>query len=492
MIRLYLKDNQVLGTDDTPCEQTMQWIHEGASVEDCTDAFRGQLELGDSSFAWSPMQTVCTKAESLYLWSTEAPPALDDVCQVYEVGGAVRDSLLSIEPTDRDYVVVGATPALMQRLGFNQEGFNFPVFLHPDTGDKYTLARTDRKVGIGYKGFMTNSSRTVRLSEDLERRDLTINAIARTLEGKLIDPHNGMSDLQNKVLRHVNDAFAEDPLRVLRVARLAATLPNFTIAPATKTLMMQLVRDGALAKVTAKRVWREIDKALTTRAPATFLTVLREVGALQVILPEIDNLFGVPQPPRQHPEIDTGVHTLMALQQAVSLTNDPAIRFAVMVHDLGKARTPKDQLPQHKNIEKDSLQLLEQLTDRLQYIPRKYEELAKLVIANHTRMHQIRELRPKKIFRLLEDLGTFSWGRVEWVEEFALANEADARGRQGWEQRSYPHGEILREARDLAVAVDVVEDDRPAENLRAPGYYKRLEQTRIAAIRQMCRQRLGH
>lgn len=492
MTRVYVKDGRVLGTDNASLEQTDQWMDQEANVEDCTDALRGQLELGDPTYAWSPMHTVCTKAESLYLWSTQPPPALTDICQVYEVGGAVRDSLLGVEPANRDYVVIGATPALMQRLGYKQMGFNFPVFLHPDTRDKYTLARTDRKVGTGYKGFMTNSSRSVTLSEDLERRDLTINAIARTREGKLIDPHNGLSDLQDKVLRHVNDAFAEDPLRILRVARFAASLPSFTIAPCTKKLMTQLVQNGALSNVTAKRVWHEIDKALTTPAPATFLTVLREVGALQVILPEIENLFGVPQPPRQHPEIDAGVHTLMALQQAVNLTDDPTVRFAVMVHDLGKARTPKDQLPRHANIEKDGLELLEQLTVRLPHIPTKYIELAKLVIANHTRMHRIRELRPKKIYKLLEDLGTFSWGRVKWVEAFAIANEADARGRQGWEQRSYPHGDILREALDLAVAVDEVEEDRPADKLRAPGYYKRLEQARIAAIRQMCRQRLGH
>jgi len=373
---------------------------------------------------------------------------------IHLVGGAVRDALLGLPTADRDWVVTGATPAQMQDLGYRPVGKDFPVFLHPQSKEEYALARTERKSGHGYKGFVFNADPSVTLEEDLQRRDLTINAIAQDAQGRIIDPWGGVRDLQARVLRHVSPAFAEDPLRVLRVARFAARFAplGFRVAPETLALMQQLGASGELAHLVAERVWQEMEKALREVAPAAFFRVLRDCGALQRILPEVDALFGVPQPAQHHPEIDTGVHVLMCLEQAARLSTDPVVRFATLVHDVGKGTTPPRFWPSHHGHEERGVALIAGLCERLR-VPARFAALARLVSQYHTHCHRAMQLRPDTVLKLLEALDAFR--RPLQLEQFLLACEADARGRTGFEERPYPQADRLRRAFAAASALDI-------------------------------------
>jgi tRNA nucleotidyltransferase (CCA-adding enzyme) len=361
--------------------------------------------------------------------------------KTYLVGGAVRDSLLEIPIKERDWVVVGATVQEMLDLGFKPVGKEFPVFLHPKTRDEYALARTEKKIGRGYHGFEFHADPDVTLEEDLKRRDLTINALAQDDDGTIIDPFHGQQDLKNKILRHVSNAFAEDPVRILRVARFAARFADFKIAPETMQLMKNMVQTGEVNALVAERVWQELERALCERHPKRFIEVLRECGALKIIFPEIDALFGVPNPVEWHPEIDSGIHTLMTLQMAVKLTYDPTIRFAVLVHDVGKAKTDKELLPEHHGHEKIGVALVKDLCERL-HVPRKYQDLAEMVTKYHGASYKINEFSPNAVLRLLEKLDAFR--RPERFEKFLIACEADARGRKGFEDRLFPEADHLR------------------------------------------------
>ena len=374
--------------------------------------------------------------------------------KIHLVGGAVRDALLGLSTSDRDWVVTGATPAQMQALGYRPVGKDFPVFLHPHSKEEYALARTERKSGHGYKGFVFNADPAVTLEEDLQRRDLTINAIARTEDGQIIDPWGGVRDLEARVLRHVSPAFAEDPLRVLRVARFAARFAplGFRVAPETLTLMRQLSSSGELQHLVAERVWQEMEKALGEPAPAEFFRVLRECGALQVILPEVDALFGVPQTALHHPEIDTGVHVLMRLEQAARLSADPVVRFATLVHDLGKGTTLPAYWPSHHGHEERGVALIAALSERLR-VPTRFAAIGRLVSQYHTHCHRAGQLRADTLLKLLEALDAFR--RPLQLTQFLLACEADARGRTGFEERPYPQADRVRAAFAAASAIDI-------------------------------------
>lgn len=368
------------------------------------------------------------------------------------VGGAVRDTLLGIEPKERDWVVVGATPEQLKAQGYKQVGKDFPVFLHPKTHEEYALARTERKTAPGYHGFSMHAAPDVTLEEDLLRRDLTINAIAQTASGQLIDPFNGQQDLADKLLRHVSPAFSEDPVRILRVARFAARFAHlgFTIAPETNELMRDMVNAGEVDALVAERVWTETERALGEKNPARFFEVLRDCGALEKLFPEIEHLFGVPQPEKHHPEIDTGLHTLMVLTQAARLSPDTRVRFAALVHDLGKGTTPKDQWPKHIAHEERGVPLVEDLCQRLR-VPKSYRELAVAVTRYHLHYHRAAELKPATLLKLFGALDAFR--RPERFELFILACEADSRGRTGFENAHFDQPGILRRTRDAAAAV---------------------------------------
>jgi len=400
---------------------------------------------------------------------------------VYEVGGAVRDSLLGLPVVERDFVVVGATPTEMIGLGYKQVGRDFPVFLHPVTGAEYALARTERKSGSGHTAFAIDASPDVSLEDDLSRRDLTINAMARDTTGKIIDPHGGQSDLEARRLRHVSGAFAEDPLRVLRVARFAARLHalGFTVDESTLELMRDIAASGELETLTAERVWQETEKALRADRPAVFFEVLRKANALKVIFPEIDRLFGVPQPPKWHPEIDTGVHSLLALAQAARLSPDPVVRFAVLVHDLGKGTTPKEMLPRHHGHEQRSVRLIEALGERLR-VPKRYLALAHSVAEFHGIAHRAAELRPETMLKLLTAIGALRNPAV--LEDFVTACVADLRGRTGLEASPYPQGDRLRLALTAATAIRA--DDLPDKTLEGKAIGAALAARRVAAIRE--------
>src|SRR5688572_24768063 len=350
--------------------------------------------------------------------------------KIYEVGGAVRDALLGLPVEERDWVVVGATPDDLTAQGFKRVGKDFPVFLHPKTGEEYALARTERKTGRGYTGFAFDTAATVTLEQDLERRDLTINAIARSSDGEIIDPWSGRADLAARVLRHVSPAFREDPLRVLRVARFAARFAplGFTVAPPTLALMKEIVAAGEMEALTVERVWQETVKGLRTERPDVYFEVLRSCGALARLFPEVDALFGVPQPERWHPEIDTGVHLLMALRVAAELSKSETVRFAVLTHDLGKGTTPSAILPAHHGHEGRSVELLEALCARLP-VPNKFRELAVLVARHHGVVHKAAELRPQTVLKLITE--TDGIRQPDRFDELLLACEADARGRKG-------------------------------------------------------------
>ena len=369
---------------------------------------------------------------------------------IYLVGGAVRDKLLGLPIKDRDWVVVGATPEVMSTRGYKMVGADFPVFLHPDTKEEYALARTERKSGRGYKGFTVYAGADVTLEQDLARRDLTINAMAEDGNGRLIDPFHGADDLKRGILRHVAPAFAEDPLRVLRVARFAARF-GFVVAVETMALMQTIVAAGEMEVLVAERVWSELERALGEKQPVRFFEVLRECGALKRLMPELDALFGVPQPPEHHPEIDTGVHTFMVLAQAARLSSDSRVRFAALVHDLGKGSTPAAQWPKHYGHEQRGVALVRAICERFR-VPNEFRDLAILVTRYHAHCHRAAELRDDTLLETLEALDAFR--RPERVEAFVLACEADARGRTGYEHRPYPQADIFRRAFAAARAVD--------------------------------------
>ncbi|WP_239953813.1 multifunctional CCA addition/repair protein [Pantoea sp. Z09] len=372
--------------------------------------------------------------------------------KTYLVGGAVRDALLNLPVKDRDWVVVGATPDALQAQGFQQVGRDFPVFLHPDSREEYALARTERKSGNGYTGFVTWSAPDVTLEQDLQRRDLTINAIAQADNGDLIDPFQGQRDLQARLLRHVSDAFNEDPLRVLRVARFAARFAhlNFRIADETQALMRQMAASGELGHLTAERVWKETEKALTSRNPQVYFQTLRDCGALAVLFPELDRLFGIPAPAKWHPEIDTGVHTLMTLTLAASLSDEVEVRFATLFHDVGKALTPPEKWPSHHGHGAAGVPLVEALCQRLR-VPNAIRDLALLVTEFHDIVHTIERQSADALVALFDRID--AWRKPQRVEQIALTSEADARGRAGLESMAYPQGDYLRQAFALAQSV---------------------------------------
>jgi tRNA nucleotidyltransferase (CCA-adding enzyme) len=399
--------------------------------------------------------------------------------KIYLVGGAVRDKLLGFNPGEKDWVVVGATPEEMLEKGFKQVGKDFPVFLHPQTHEEYALARTERKTAPGYKGFEFHSTSDVTLEQDLLRRDLTINAMAEDEAGNIIDPYNGILDLDQRILRHVSAAFSEDPVRILRVARFAARFASleFIVADETLALMRDMVDSGEVDALVPERVWKELETALTTDSPQQFFATLRGCGALHKLFPEIDQLYGVPQSEKHHPEIDTGIHTMMVLEQCARLTDDPVTRFAALVHDLGKGVTPREQWPKHEDHEENSVPLINALCDRYR-IPNDYRELALHVARYHLHCHKANELRANSILKLFKSIDAFR--RRKRFQQFLVACEADSRGRKGFENQPYPQAQLLRAAYDAASKVDA---KRIAESgLKGAAIANRLQEQQIRAI----------
>lgn len=386
---------------------------------------------------------------------------------VYLVGGAVRDELLGLPVKERDWCVVGATPDELIDLGYKPVGAEFPVFLHPDTNEEYALARTERKTGAGYHGFTFRTSPDVTIEQDLQRRDLTINALARDADGRLIDPWHGMEDLDSKTLRHVSAAFAEDPVRILRVAKFAARFNGigFRVADETTQLMKQMVEDGEANALVPERVWKETESALSGPDPRVYFEVLRSCGALAVVFPEIEALFGVPQPEKWHPEIDCGVHALMVLEQAALLSERADVRFAALVHDLGKATTPKRELPAHRGHEARSVKLVKSMAKRL-HVPTAFRELACLAAEFHAHTHRAFELRPETVLKVLDRVDAFR--RPERFEHFLKVCEADSRGRGGFEDRAYPQADYFRRAfvaaRDIETG-DLADTDKSGREI---------------------------
>jgi len=398
---------------------------------------------------------------------------------IYLVGGAVRDQLLNISVKDRDWVVVGATPQNLLDKGFSQVGKDFPVFLHPTTKEEHALARTERKSGIGYTGFDVYSAPDVTLEDDLIRRDLTINAIAQNDNGELFDPHNGQRDINNRLLRHISPAFSEDPLRVLRVARFAARFAHldFTICPSTMTLMKELTLSGELDNLTSERVWQEVSNALTTQSPHVFFEVLRECGALKVLFPELDALYGVPNPEKWHPEIDSGIHTMMVLEQAAKLTNDCAVRFAALIHDVGKAVTDPNLWPSHHGHGQRGLSIIEQLCTRLR-VPNAYKDLALMVSDHHCKIHRCDDMRKDTIIKLFDK--TDAWRKPQRFEQFLLSCEADARGRLNFETAPYPQRDTMLNYLHQASNVNV--QDIIQQGITGAAIKPALYKARICAI----------
>lgn len=413
---------------------------------------------------------------------------------VYLVGGAVRDQLLNLPVKDRDWVIVGATPQTLIDLGYQQVGKDFPVFLHPQSKEEYALARTERKSGQGYTGFICDFSADIPLEQDLIRRDLTINAMAQDLQGNLYDPYHGAGDLRQRILRHVSPAFVEDPLRVLRVARFAARYHHlgFTIAPETLQLMQTLTLQGELQHLTAERVWAETEKALNEKNPEIYFETLRQVGALAVLFPELDALYGVPNPAKYHPEIDSFVHTMMVLQQATLLSEQvdchkSAVRFAAICHDLGKAKTPKSNWPHHHGHEKLGITPTRNLCKRLK-VPSYYQQLAELTCEYHTHIHKIFELRPETVVKLFNTFDV--WRKPLRFMEFLLVCFADTRGRKGFEHSQYPQQEFALTLYQAALKVDV-------QSIIAAGFEHKairdqLNRGRIFAVKQKRAEILPH
>ena len=399
--------------------------------------------------------------------------------QRYLVGGAVRDKLLNLAVYDRDWVVVGATPEQMLAEGYTAVGKDFPVFLHPKSKEEHALARTERKTGAGYTGFQCHFAPNITLEEDLLRRDLTINAIAQDAQGNLIDPYHGQQDLQNRVLKHVSEAFVEDPLRVLRVARFAAKLAHlgFTIAPETMNLMAEIVQSGELEHLTAERVWQEWQKSLTTQDPQVFLSVLKECGALAVVLPEINCLFGVPQPEKWHPEIDTGIHTLMVAKQVALLSGSPYVRFAAQVHDLGKGITPESEWPSHKMHCHTGVSIIKALCERVR-VPNEYRDLALMVCEQHSNIHRAAELKPATKLKILNQFDV--WRKPDRLNDILICCMADSRGRTGHEQIEYPQKAIFQRAYQAALNVQV--QDIISDGFKGADIRSEMEKRRIEAI----------
>ncbi|WP_374574692.1 multifunctional CCA addition/repair protein [Acinetobacter sp.] len=398
--------------------------------------------------------------------------------QVYLVGGAVRDHLLGHPYHEKDYVVVGATPQQMLAQGFQPVGKDFPVFLHPETKDEYALARTERKSGHGYHGFEFHTDASVTLEQDLIRRDLTINAMALDDDGTLYDPYGGQQDLQLRLLRHVSDAFAEDPLRVLRIARFAARYKalGFKVADETLKLMKQLAQSGELEALTPERVWKETSRALMEDHADEYFEVLRACGALKVLFPELDALYGIPQRPEYHPEIDCGIHTMMSLQQACRGNYSLDVRFAVLVHDLGKALTPKEELPRHIMHEQRGIQPVTELCERMR-VPTHTKQLALAVCKEHLKCHQALTLKPGTLWRLLQRLDVLR--RPERVEAFIQACECDSRGRLGLEDREYPQAQYVLDA--MQVVRSIKAQDLPPD-IQGPDIGEMLIEKRIKAL----------
>ncbi len=374
--------------------------------------------------------------------------------RVYCVGGAVRDELLGLPVQDRDWVVVGASPELMISRGYVPVGKDFPVFLHPQTGEQYALARTERKVGLGYKGFTFRYAPDVTLEDDLRRRDLTINAIARDDDGTLIDPHGGRADLQARVLRHVGESFVEDPVRILRLARFAARFTGFTIAPETEALMRAMTAAGEVDALVPERIWQEMSRGLMESRPSRMFEVLRNAGALARLLPELDRLWGVPQRPEYHPEIDTGVHVMMALDYSATHGHSLPVRFAVLTHDLGKGTTPPDEWPRHVAHEARSVAMIEDVCNRLR-VPNDCRDLARIVAREHGNVHRALQLRPGTLVSLLERIDVLR--RPRRLDDVIAACEADLRGRLGLEAQEMPQADRLRRVFAAMQTVDAAE-----------------------------------
>jgi tRNA nucleotidyltransferase (CCA-adding enzyme) len=371
--------------------------------------------------------------------------------QVYLVGGAVRDELLGLAVKDKDFVVVGSTPEEMIAEGFKPVGKDFPVFLHPKTHDEYALARTERKTAKGYKGFVVHASPEVTLEEDLARRDLTINAIAKDSTGKFIDPYNGLGDIQSKTLRHVSGAFAEDPVRILRAARLSARFQDFSLAPETNQLMQQMVAAGEVDALVAERVWQELAKGLMEDKPSRMFDVLRACCALKKILPELDKLWGVPQSAQYHPEIDTGVHVMLAIDYAARQNYALAVRFATLMHDLGKGVTPAELLPQHIGHEARGIHLVKDVCKRLR-VPNDCKELAQIVSKFHGKLHQVLQMKPSTLLSFIVELDAIR--QPERFKDFLRACEADSRGRTGLENHATPAADLMQKILAAAMNVD--------------------------------------
>jgi tRNA nucleotidyltransferase (CCA-adding enzyme) len=405
--------------------------------------------------------------------------------EIYLVGGAVRDELLGLPVKERDWVVVGATPDELLRRGFRPVGKDFPVFLHPETHEEYALARTERKTAPGYYGFSVHAAPEVTLEEDLLRRDLTINAMARDGGGQLLDPYHGRADLDARWLRHVSPAFAEDPVRILRIARFSARYAplGFQIAPETLDLLRGMVAAGEADHLVPERVWAETVRALSEAQPGRFIETLRECGALARIFPELDRLFGVPQPPAHHPEIDVGEHTLLALAMAVQLGADVVTRFAVLTHDLGKGVTPPEEWPRHLGHEQRGADEIRLLCQRLR-VPNMYRELGVLTARFHTHGHRALELRPKTLLNTLQGVDAFR--KPQRFQQFLVACEADARGRQGLEAQGYPQAILMQEVYQAAAAVSA----RPLVEQGLTGLVlaEALRRERLAAITEARRQ----
>jgi tRNA nucleotidyltransferase (CCA-adding enzyme) len=402
--------------------------------------------------------------------------------KTYLVGGAVRDALLGIPVKDRDWVVVGSSPQDMLDEGFQPVGRDFPVFLHPKTHEEYALARTERKTAKGYHGFAFQADENVTLEQDLSRRDLTMNAIAQDADGTFIDPYQGQQDIEQKILRHVSYAFTEDPVRILRVARFAARFSDFSIAPETMTLMQHMVTAGEADSLVAERVWQEIAKGLMETKPSRMFEVLRETGALKILLPELDALWGVPQRAEYHPEIDTGVHVMMVLDMAARLHASLVVRFACLMHDLGKGTTRKEELPRHIAHEIRSVKLLQKVCDRWR-IPSDCRETAEMVAREHGNIHRSEELNPASVLRLLERCDALR--RPERFAHVLQACECDARGRLGFEEVAYPQAKRLADALQaaLGVASEPIAQQAALEGLRGPAIGERIAKARVNAIK---------
>src|ERR1700761_8728410 len=399
--------------------------------------------------------------------------------EVYLVGGAVRDKLLGLPVHERDWVVVGARPEELESQGYVSVGKEFPVFLHPETKEEYALARLERKVAPGYRGFTTQFSPDVTLEEDLKRQDLTINAMAESPSGEIVDPDHGQRDLKDRGLRHVSDAFVEDPVRILRLARFAARYAHlgFTVAEETRALMKRMVASGEVGALVPERVWQGTGRALGEKRPDVFFETLRDCGALGVIFPEIDALYGVPQPPRWHPEVDTGVHVMLAVRFAADAGAPVAVRFAVLMHDLGKARTPREKWPSHHGHEEGGVPLIEALCQRLR-VPTAYRDLAVLGARHHAKVHRAAEMRADTILKLFE--ATDAFRRPERFTDLLLVCESDARGRTGLADKPYPQAVYLQRAREAAAGAVLTEEERAG--LQGPAIGEKIRAKRLAAI----------